>query len=231
MLKFTHLNGDSNKSGYLETDIKCCYHQVNSQSALHLILKTRRGGNLAWHSSHLFSDLCIYLLNFKEPNNKRWVLAVNNAAISSIFLWFGGFFGSCSLQTGWTVPPVPMTAAPMGNALQSAPAPLTTFHRNITELLEFSQRHLPHLHRSLELLFQASFPSKLWSLFPFQGAQRESRAPRSRFIAGCVLKAKIFLMFSRLYIKYVSMRLTGTDAITGSQTGIQLCWAPWKVLS
>lgn len=109
----------------------------------------------------------------------------------------------------------------MGNALQLSPAPLTTFHHNISEFSSFSQRHFPHLHSSLELFFKALLPSKLHSskVFAFQGALRESRAPRLGFISGCILKDNVFLMFSRLNIKYVLMRSTGRDAANGLTGG------------
>lgn len=73
---------------------------------------------------------------FKAPNNSNPGLTPNNAAISSAlpsFLAAGGQPAHFSLQTGWTVTPVPITAAPMGNALQLSPPPLTTFHHNISE--------------------------------------------------------------------------------------------------
>lgn len=73
---------------------------------------------------------------FQAPNNSNPGLTPNNAAISSAlpsFLAAGGQPAHFSLQTGWTVTPVPITAAPMGNALQLSPPPLTTFHHNISE--------------------------------------------------------------------------------------------------
>lgn len=145
-LKSTHFNAGWNKLGYLEIDIKFYYPRVNSQSALHFILKTKRKTHLAQHSLHVFlccfffffqARFLCFLPNFKKPATKKRVLAPNNAAISSIFPPFlaaGVQPAPFSLQTGWTVTPVPITAAPMGNALQLSPSPLTTFHHNIREL-------------------------------------------------------------------------------------------------
>lgn len=64
---------------------------------------------------------------------------MNNAAISPVFPGFPLAADTqpkpLGLQTGWTVTPVSITAAPLSNALQLSPSPLTTFHHNITELL------------------------------------------------------------------------------------------------
>lgn len=64
MLKFTHFNGDENKSGYLEIDIKCYYPWVNSQSVLHLILKTKAGG---WREALLGIPLIFFQISVFSP--------------------------------------------------------------------------------------------------------------------------------------------------------------------